>query len=82
MAAKPEEREKQAAALRDSVRRSPGEGRLKLEGLPKIAPNNLAQVACILHVDLQQDLPRGGALTKHLFDGIARHNVNKEKDHG
>jgi hypothetical protein len=62
---------------------------LKLEGLPKIATPELPQVMSILDMERQiqpkdmtqlYQLPRCRALTKHLLDGIARHNVNHEKN--
>ncbi len=72
-----------------TLKDNPAHRSLKLEGLPKIATPELPQVMSILGMERQiqpkdmtqlRQLSWRGALTKHLLDGIARHNVNHEKN--
>jgi len=63
--------------------------RLKLERLSKVAASELPQVVSVLRMKRQiqpkhmaqlSQLPRCRALTQHLLDGIAGHDVDHEKD--
>lgn len=66
-----------------------GTGRLKFERLPQIAVRKLPKVSSVLHVQRQietqrvtklHQFSRRCSLAEHLFDGVAWHDVDHQKD--
>jgi hypothetical protein len=74
---------------RVSLENDAAHGRLEFEGLTQVTAEQLSEIVCVLGVKREiqaermtqlYDLPGGRAFPKHLLHGIARYDVNHQKD--